>query len=193
MTNRPPLYLLLGACLAFGAIILVELAPGAGEDAALPVSAPRTNVATTERRAQPPRVGELLETALARPLFSTARRPPQSATDDGAADTDLSDKRLTGIVTAPGHHIAIFAVTDAKPLTLSEGESVSGWRIEAIGPIEVSLSGPGGSKTLRPKPDPTLAQPPGGLSAVAGAQAPAAQPSMPGPPHPRQQRIGPRR
>jgi hypothetical protein len=67
-----------------------------------------------------------------------------------AANTDLSDKRLTGIVTAPGRHIAIFAVNDAKPLILTEGDSVSGWRIEAIGPIQVSLSGPGGNKTLRP-------------------------------------------
>jgi hypothetical protein len=169
----------------FGAMIFAELAPGSGEDQALPEAAARANVAPVAHRQPNPRVDELLETALARPLFSSTRLPPQSATDDGAADTDLSDKRLTGIVTAPGHHIAIFAVTDAKPLTLSEGESVNGWRIETIGPIEVSLSGPGGNKTLRPKPDPNLAQSPGTVTAVADAK-PLVMPS------PRPPRVGPR-
>jgi hypothetical protein len=189
MTNRHALYLLFAGCLAFGAVVFVELAAGGGEDAVLP-EAPRANVASTTDRKPNPRVNELLDTALARPLFSSARRPPQSAPDDGAPDTDLSDKRLAGIVTEPGHHIAIFAVTDGRPLTLSEGESVSGWRIETIGPIEVSLSGPAGNRTLRPTPDPNLAQPPGTPPAVAGAHPPAAPP---GPLLPRPPRVGPRR
>jgi hypothetical protein len=188
MTNRSALSLLLAGCLAFGAVLFVELASGGGKDAALPEAAPRANVAPAASPQPNPRAGELLESALARPLFSSTRRPPQSATDDGTADTDLSDKRLTGIVTAPGHHIAIFAVKDAKPLILAEGETVSGWRIDTIGPIEVALSGPGGNKTLRPKPDPTLAQTPGTMPAVTGAQSPAA-PLGPLPPRP--SRLGP--
>jgi hypothetical protein len=203
MTNRLALSLLLAGCLAFGAVIFVELAAEGGEHAALPEAAPRANVAPPAQRERIPQIDRLLETALARPLFSSTRRPPQSATDDGAVDTDLSDKRLTGIVTAPGRHIAIFAVTDAKPLTLSEGETVSGWRIETIGPIEVALSGPGGNKTLRPKPDPNLAQPPGTMPVVSGGAQPpsrrpaamlpkpAAPPNVPGPP-PRPPRVGPR-
>jgi hypothetical protein len=150
MTNRSALYPLLAGCLIFGAITFVELAPDGSESTVLPEAAPRANAAPAAHPKQNVRVDELLETALARPLFSSTRRPAQSATDDGAGDTDLSDKRLTGIVTAPGRHIAIFAVNDAKPLILTEGDSVSGWRIEAIGPIQVSLSGPGGNKTLRP-------------------------------------------
>jgi hypothetical protein len=125
--------------------------------------------------------------------LSSTRRPAQSAIADGADDTDLSDKRLTGIVTVPGRHIAIFAVSDAKPLILAEGEAVSGWRIETIGPIEVSLSGPGGSKTLRPQPDPNLAQPPGAASAAAGAQPPAVPANVPGPRLPRALQFGARR
>jgi hypothetical protein len=195
MINRPALYLLLAGCLMFGAVIFVELAPSGGEDQVLPVARLRANVVPVAHRHQNPRVDELLETALARPLFSSTRRTPQSPTGDGAADTDLSDKRLTGIITAPGHHIAIFAVKDAKPMILAEGETVSGWRIEAIGPIEVSLSGPGGNKTLRPKPDPTLAQPSEAL-AVAGAQLPGRPPVPANPPGPRlleRQQVGPRR
>ena len=186
MTNRRTLYPLLAGCLIFGAITFVELAPDGSADTVLPAAAPRANAAPAAHPKQNARVEELLETALARPLFSSTRRPSQSATDDGAGDTDLSDKRLTGIVTAPGRHLAIFAVSDAKPLILSEGEAVSGWRINSIAPLEVSLSGPTGNKTLRPQPDPKLAQ----SSGAAGAQPPAVPPS---PVLPRPPRVGPRR
>jgi hypothetical protein len=189
MTNRPALHLLLAGCLMFGAGIFVELAPG-GEDAALPEAAPRANLAPAVHRQQSPRVDELLATALARPLFTSTRRPKHSAIDDGAAENDLSDKRLTGIITAPGHHIAIFAVKNEKPLILAEGETVSGWRIDIIAPIEVSLSGPAGNKILRPKPDPNLLQPPGTVLAETGAHPPAAPP---GPLLPRPPRVGPPR
>jgi hypothetical protein len=150
MTNRRTLYPLLAGCLIFGAITFVELAPDGSADTVLPAAAPRANAAPAAHPKQNARVEELLETALARPLFSSTRRPSQSATDDGAGDTDLSDKRLTGIVTAPGRHLAIFAVSDAKPLILSEGEAVSGWQIEAIGPIEVALSGPAAARPCGP-------------------------------------------
>jgi hypothetical protein len=166
MTNRPALYPLLAGCLIFGSITFVELALDGSAETVLPAAHPKQN----------PRVDELLETALARPLFSSTRRPPQRTTDDSAADTDLTDKRLTGIVTVPGRHIAIFAVKDTKPLIVAEGDTVSGWRIDAIRPIEVSLSGPGGTKTLSPQPDPTLAQLPGMPTALPEDARP------PGPP-----------
>ena len=86
--------------------------------------------------------------------------------------------RLTGIVTEPEHHVAIFAVNGAKPLRLTEGEAVSGWRIESITPREVSLSGPGGTKTLEPKLDPNLVQqpPPQPPAANPAARLPAQPP-----------------
>jgi hypothetical protein len=121
------------------------------------------------------RVEELLENR-ARPPPLQQYATPAAEPNNGADDTDLSDKRPTGIVTAPGRQIAIFAVKDAKPLILAEGETISGWRIETIGPIEVSLIGPGGSRTLRPKPDPTLAQPFGAGPAASGVQPPAPLP-----------------
>ncbi|HVB18132.1 MAG TPA: hypothetical protein VNF04_16470 [Stellaceae bacterium] len=93
---------------------------------------------------------DLLTAALARPLFSPTRRPPVA---EGPVDFDLSDKRLAGIVIEAGRRLAIFAVTGAKPLTLSEGEIVNGWEIENITPQEVSLRGPAGTRTLQPKPD----------------------------------------
>ena len=159
MMDRLVLLLLLGGCLLFGAILIMELAPAGAEDEAV-AQAGRSDPARPTTRGQNPRPEELVATALARPLFSSTRRPPQDA-PSGAADSDLSDARLTGIVTTPGRRIAIFAVSGDKPLKVAEGDAVSGWRIESITPREVSLSGPTGSKTLQPKLDPTLASPPG--------------------------------
>jgi general secretion pathway protein N len=161
MIERLALLLLIGGCLMFGAIIIVELEPAGTEDAAVAKVAARPDTAPTMRLQQNPRIDELLAATLARPLFSSTRRPPQSASTDAATDSDLADTRLTGIVTEPGRRTAIFAVNGDKPLRVAEGEAVSGWRIESITPREVSLSGPSGTKTLQPKMDPNLAPPPG--------------------------------
>src|SRR5271169_3146350 len=160
MTDRLVIYLLLAGCLIFGAVVFLELEPTAADTAAPNEVSKRADATSTVRRQPSTRLDELLATALARPLFSSTRRPPQSAANDGATSSDLADMRLTGIVTEPEHHVAIFAVNGAKPLKVTEGEAVSGWRIESITPHEVSLSGPGGTKTLEPKLDPNLVQPP---------------------------------
>ena len=164
MIDRLVLLLLVGGCLLFGAILIIELAPAGAEDAVVAQAAARSDAANPATRRQNPRPEELVATALARPLFSSTRRPPQDAPSGAAADSDLSDARLTGIVTTPGRRIAIFAVNGDKPLKVAEGDAVSGWRIESITPREVSLSGPSGTKTLQPKLDPnfspTAGQPP---------------------------------
>ncbi len=177
MTDRLLIYLLLAGCLIFGAVVLLELEPAA-TDAAAPnqVSRP-TNTTSAVRRQPSTRLEELLAVALARPLFSSTRRPPQSAAADSVTNSDLADMRLTGIVTEPDHHVAIFAVNGAKPLRLSEGEDVSGWRIDSITPHEVSLSGPGGTKTLEPKLDPNLVQSVAPTAAPNPGARPPAQPA----------------
>ena len=159
MTDRLVIYLLLAGCLIFGAVVLLELEPAATETAAPNEVSRRADTTSAAHRQPSTRIDELLAMVLARPLFNSTRRPPQSAGNDSVVSSDLADTRLTGIVTEPGHHVAIFAVNGAKPLRLTEGEAVSGWRIESITPREVSLSGPGGTKTLEPKLDPNLVQP----------------------------------
>lgn len=162
MIDRLVLLLLVGGCLLFGAILTMELAPAGAEDEVVAQAArARSDAASPTARRQNPRPEELVAAALARPLFSSTRRPPQDASSGAAANSDLSDARLTGIVTTPGRRIAIFAVSGDKPLKVAEGDAVSGWRIESITPREVSLSGPSGAKTLQPKLDPNLAPPPG--------------------------------
>jgi general secretion pathway protein N len=183
MTDRLLLLILTTGCLVFGSIVFVELKPTGTEDLAVAEATARPDTPPAARRQQNPRIDELLTTILARPLFSSSRRPPQSAAAGASADSDLADTRLAGILTEPGRRIAIFAVSGDKPLRVAEGDAVSGWRIESITPREVSLSGPTGTKTLQPKLDPNLAapsnqpaaaKPPGRLPAPPGAARPGA-------------------
>ena len=205
MTDRLAIYLLLAGCLIFGGVIVVDLEPATDDEVAVGASTAPTSAAVAVHRQPSTHLDELLATILSRPLFSGTRRPPQTAANDGPSGADLGDTRLTGIVTEPGRHLAIFAVNGAKPLRLSEGEAVSGWRIESITPREVSLSGPGGTKTLEPKVDPSLSQapapapipvnpaarPPVPLPAGAAAlPRPGVPSALPSPPLPRPARPG---
>ena len=204
MTDRLGIYLLLAGCLVFGGVIAVDLQPATDDQVAVNASTAPTGAAVAAHRPPSAHLDELLAMVLSRPLFSSTRRPPKSAVNDGPS-ADLGDTRLTGIVTEPGRHLAIFAVNGAKPLKLSEGEAVSGWRIESITPREVSLSGPGGTKTLEPKVDPSLSQgpasaptpinpaarPPVPLPAgAAGLPRPGVPTTLPTPPLPRPARPG---
>ena len=177
MTDRLLLLILVAGCLVFGSIFFVELKPAGTEALAVAEATARPDAPLAARRQQNPRIDELLTTILARPLFSSSRRPPQSAAAGASADSDLADTRLTGIVTRPGRKIAIFAISGDKPLSVAEGDAVSGWRIESITPREVSLSGPTGTKTLQPKLDPNLAAPP---NQPAAANPPGRLPAPPG-------------
>jgi hypothetical protein len=175
MIDRLALPLLLAGCVLFAVIVLAEIeaAPTPVARMAIAVPPPADAPSPPVRRALGGRYDELVATTLARPLFSSTRRPPPRGGAEADTDTGLADTRLTGIVTEPGHRIAIFAPANAKAVTVTEGESVSGWRIESITPREVSLSGPGGVKTLQPKVDPNLV--PAAAPAVANdAAAPAA-------------------
>jgi hypothetical protein len=190
MISRLAIYLLLAGCLVFVGIVFIELQPAVTDEPAPSDVPSRPNTPSAVHRPQSARLEELLATVLGRPLFNSSRRPPQTAANDGGGTSDLADTRLTGIVTEPGRSIAIFAVNGAKPLKLTEGEAVSGWRIESITPREVALSGPGGAKTLAPKNDPNLAAPSSGPTPAAPAAvrppvapspaaAPPARPDVP--------------
>jgi hypothetical protein len=82
---------------------------------------------------------------------------PSSAND---ADSPLRDVRLTGTIIAPDLRIAIFAVTSASPLVLSEGEALKDWRLDSISPGRVVLSGPAGNIVLKTMPDADLVRSP---------------------------------
>lgn len=169
----PRASVLIAGCVLLAGAIFVEL-QGGGETAAPVAAVPaRTSTAPVARRAPPPRLDDLLTVSLARPLFNSSRRPPEEPGNSGS--TDLSGNRLTGIITEPERRFAIFAVAGGKALVVSEGENVSGWRVDSITPTEITLSGPGGNKTLQPKTDPN----------VVRQAPPAPKPAQPAPTQPR--------
>src|SRR5580692_4319873 len=114
--------MLLAGCVAFAGLILVELDSAGSDSPVLEPTLPPVETKPTAPQAQEPRVDDLVATALAGPLFSPTRRPPETA-PSGNADPGLPDVRLTGIVIEPDRRIAIFAVAGAKPLVLAEGEA----------------------------------------------------------------------
>ena len=120
-----------------------------------------------------------MQTALAQPLFSATRRPPDTAGGSQPAEPELLNVRLTGIVLEPERRLAIFAVPGSKPLSRAEGETINDWRVESIGPSQVSLSGAAGTMVLEPKFDPAL------VRAQPAAGAPVPNPLFPIPPAPR--------
>lgn len=171
----PRLVLLFGGCVLFGGLIAAQFAGGSDETG---IAVVRAADRAGESRAAPsrpaPPLDELVSASLARPLFSPDRRPsvsPQSTAADG--------KRLAGIVIEPDRRLAIFAAAGGKPLTVGEGDSVDGWRIESITESEVSLVGAQGSRRLQPKPDPAFAVEARGLPAKPARRAPvqAGQPA----------------
>jgi general secretion pathway protein N len=158
MTERL-LVMLLAACAAFAGLIVIEFV---SEDTdRFPVEAiPAQLEIKPKPRTQEARAEDLVATALAGPLFSPTRRPPEQSEPASAADPGLPDVRLTGIVIESDHRTAIFTLAGAKPLVRSEGETLEQWRLDSISPQEVSFSGPGGTRTLEPKSDPNLVRPP---------------------------------
>ena len=178
--------LLLAGCVAFAGLILVELDSASGDSPVFEPAPPQGEPKPAAPRVQEPRVDDLVSTALAGPLFSPTRRPPEMAPSSDAADPGLPDVRLTGIVIEPDRRIAIFAVAGAKPLVLAEGEALKDWRLDSISAQEVSLSGPTGTRTLEPKPDANLVRPSPPAAAPAKPQpgvpagaAPASVPAQP--------------
>jgi hypothetical protein len=159
MIDRLAAPLSLIGCAVFGLILLAEIEAPDHTAVVLrtPLQQPDPAPALPLTIASvPPPIAAIL----ARPLFSPSRRPPKADTGKVADDGGLADSRLAGIVIEDGRRFAIFAPEGAKLLTVTEGETISGWRVDSISPREVALSGPDGTKTLQPKFDPNLAPPP---------------------------------
>jgi hypothetical protein len=197
MIGRLPLLLAM-VCVVFAGLILVEIGSRGSDIPVVESRVPQVESKSVPPRTEKPRLDDLIATALATPLFSPTRHPPEASAASDAADPGLTNVRLAGIVIEPDRRIAIFAVTGGKPLVVTEGEAVQNWRVDSISPEQVSVIGPTGTRILEPKPDanvirprppaPIPTQPPSGGSpanattAAAGQQngatpkTPAAQP-----------------
>jgi hypothetical protein len=147
--------LLLAGCVVSGALILLGRGLISRDGALFERSLPATETGTQAREIAEP---------------GPTQHPPEAASSDHAGDLRPSDVRLSGIVIEPDRRIAIFAVNNAKSVILLEGEALDDWRVESISPQQVSLSGPSGTMTLKPKSDSNLVRP------AAPSASPASQP-----------------
>lgn len=178
---RRPMFLLLGFCLALGAMAAFELTAlfkdeqeadltslpisspiVSGPTVSRPVngrSSPDTSTSTSEQRQQ--RVVSML----ARPLFASDRRPHAAAKVAARAAAVLP--RLTGILIYGGVRRVLFARVDgAKPMAVSEGAEIANFRVQKIDAEQITLLGPDGPRVVRPTFDPQAAA---GLASVSSA------------------------
>lgn len=97
---------------------------------------------------RPDQTEQLVETVLARPLFSPNRRPPATASGNSGMP------RLSGIVLSPAGRTAIFQPASGKrAIVVGKGETVDGWIVQDIATDAVTLARANEAMTLRPKFD----------------------------------------
>ena len=89
---------------------------------------------------------------LGRPLFSPDRRPVRVSAAGGAPSRQDDLPRLAGILILPQGRQAIFAPAgDAtRSIVATEGTQVGAWKVTAISPVDVKLTGPDGTRLVRP-------------------------------------------
>ena len=188
------------ASLVLSVVIGLELVPGTSRMVPKPAASPaaaKDPPPNALRQADVDR-DDLVDTLLARPLFSPTRRPDRAAVaaEDGVRPTvDLP--RLSGILISGDRRQAMFqAEGDDKPTVLEEGGEVAGWQVQKISDFTVVMSGPGGPRTVKPEFDPN-AKP--GEPAMPPRVVTPAQPNPTTPaaaatgPHPAGLPIDPRR
>jgi hypothetical protein len=105
-----------------------------------------------------------------RPLFSPTRRPSSNGSDKspGLAVGPAEVPRLTGVIVGPSGGWAIFAGADGKSHAAAPGDAIGAFKVRAIGPGVVTLTGSEGDRVVRP----TYLNPPGVASAeIASPEA----------------------
>jgi len=112
-----------------------------------------------------------------RPLFSPTRRPSNTPDKSAGAATAQEDvPRLTGVTIGPSGGWAIFAGADGKSHAAAAGDAVGAFKVRAIGPGIVTLSGSEGDRVLRP----TYLIPPAGTSSEIPSPAVISPPGVRG-------------
>ncbi|MCQ8239513.1 hypothetical protein [Rhizosaccharibacter radicis] len=147
-----------------------EPAPTQGR-AGSPPSSASISAPASASEAEPgaARVDEWVTAILARPLFDPKRRPPSVAAAGPA------EPRLAGILLMPKGRFALFAgENDSRGTLVAVGGEAGSFHVDRIDPDQVSVSGPDGTKTLRPRFSETT----GDAGASAAATGMPAHPSI---------------
>jgi len=182
-----PVLLILAAA-ALGGIIALELGQRLPDsDPMVPATAPLpAPVAPASAPAgEADDAGRRVAEVLARPLFSSGRRPAaQAAAAPPAAVAPLP--RMTGVIVTPAGRRAIFVNSAGKPTVVTEGERIGAYAVQSIEAGRVTLAGPDGQRVVAtafdPKPAARTAGPTPGLPGLPGLQGLAGLAGLAGPP-----------
>jgi hypothetical protein len=175
---------LLWAVGALAVLLTVQLARELAPQDAVVEKSPARAAATVAAKATltaatPDRSDQWAGELTSRPPFNPSRRGDAARAGGLGAAAELP--RLAGLVVSDGIKRAIFQpVGQHPPIIADEGGTVEGWTIEAITADSVTLSGPGGTRTLHPKFDMeggTAGPPSGGPLVPPVSQSPVPAPS----------------
>lgn len=107
--------------------------------------------------------------ALDRPLFSSTRKPPPKPEEAAAVVADtLGDARVLGLYSSGGTSGGAIVRAEGKVRRVRPGDSLGGWTVKEVRPLELVLARGDEVRTLDVKRGPDL-----GVDAPAGA-APSA-------------------
>ncbi len=179
------------AVAALGGIIALELGqrlPDSDLMVSATASLPALAAPAPAPAADADDAGRRVAEVLARPLFSSGRRPAaQAAAAPPAAVAPLP--RMTGVIVTPAGRRAIFVNGAGKPMVVTEGERIGVYAVQSIEAGRVTLAGPDGQRVVAPafdpRPAPRAAGPAPGLPGypgLPGLQGLAGLPGLDGPP-----------
>lgn len=173
------LRLLILIAVALTGLIAIELVVSSRDEtdlAAIPEVKTAENAAPPQDTQTP---SDYATAILARPLFRQGRQPYPTNDQEALSTAPVDLPRLTGILLASDLKRAIFAPEGSdKPIVVAEGENVGEWRVQEIAADSVTMSGPEGTRRLRPKFAANAVPP---TPAVPDAMAPDVPASAPPP------------
>lgn len=171
--------LLLGLLAAgLAAVILRQLAEFAAPEVPV-LAAPRRPSPASPATAAARNQDDWIAQSLARPLFSPDRRPAPASAAGADGDRGAEPPRLTGILITSAGRQAIFAVGE-RSLVVREGGGIGAFLVQGISGDQVTLTGPAGSRLLRPSYSPAGADKAAARPAAGTAAAFAANPAPSG-------------
>jgi hypothetical protein len=152
-------FVLSALCAGLSLIVVAEVFSLTQQNYSSVAETATPTTALVETVAPAPDMDGTVAAILARPLFTPGRRPPQTASFAPIAETEEEAPRqlrgrLAGVTIRPGVREALFIREGQKPLAVSVGAEIDGWRISAIEPDRVILSSASGDQTIKPTNDP---------------------------------------
>jgi len=167
--RRWPILALLALAASLAALVAREVTT----ETSTPDPAPQVTAAPASGRVAGPSgpSADQVASLLARPLFSPGRRPDAEARAPDVAARATPLPRLAGIMVTDGTRQAIFAPDAAgKAIVVGEGDTIGGFRVQAIHAGEVTLQDGATLHSVQPR------YAAAGSPAASGAPASAALP-----------------